>query len=37
MRKFVAAILLAAVVACGGDSSTNPSANIAGTYNLSVR
>ncbi len=34
MRKIVAAIFLAAFVACGGDSSTNPSANIAGTYTL---
>ena len=34
MRKFVAAIFLAAFVACGGDSSTNPSASIAGTYTL---
>ncbi len=34
MRKFVAAIFLAAFVACGGDSSTNPSESIAGTYTL---
>jgi hypothetical protein len=34
MRRFVALLVFAATVACGGDSSTSPSASVTGTYTL---
>ncbi len=34
MRKFIAAFAFLTLSACGGDSSTNPSASIVGTYTL---
>ena len=34
MRKLVAALFLATFVACGGDSITDATASIAGTYTL---
>lgn len=34
MRRLVALLALAAAVACGGDSSTSPSATVSGSYSL---
>ena len=34
MRRFVVLLALAAATACGGDSSTSPSATVSGTYTL---
>lgn len=34
MRRFAVLLVLAAVVSCGGDSSTSPSVSVSGTYSL---
>ena len=34
MRRFAVLLALAAVVSCGGDVSTSPSATVRGTYSL---
>jgi len=34
MRRLLALLVLSAAVACGGDSSTNPSATLTGSYSL---
>src|SRR5690349_18446406 len=34
MRRFAFLLALAAVVSCGGDSPTSPSASVSGTYSL---
>ncbi len=36
MRRFLYLLPLVALLACGGDSSTNPGASIAGAYSLTT-